>query len=108
MKIHTSDVKSLLIKAIDDVIMPRSDGFKKFAIAFVIANKQNQIDQMVENICTKFADADGYIDIEKTFDDAKLALSKCGGKVELPYLGWMLDQDDIDVLHRMAKQWGKD
>lgn len=45
------------------------------------------------------ADKDGYLDL----DHVAVALEKAGGSIELPYINWVFDKDDLSRLTELAK-----
>ena len=45
------------------------------------------------------ADSNGMIEL----DHLKEALQRAGGKIELPYINWVFDEDDLNYIMEVAK-----
>lgn len=96
MKIQVSQSLPLITKWIDQVVMPRSTIIQKAAITLLLLQRGEEIPQML----AVFADKNGELDT----DNLKATLAKVGGKIEIPYLNWNFDQDDLDKLIGIANE----
>lgn len=94
MKIAVSDALPLITKWVDTVVMPKSTTMQKFAITFMLLQRGNDIPSMLQPL----ADKDGNIDL----DYVATALEKAGGRIELPYINWVFDKDDLNKLMEIA------
>lgn len=94
MKIQVDQFPSLVSKWLDIVVLPKSTTIQKIAITMLLLQRGNEIPELLK----PFADKDGNIET----DNLKIALEKAGGKIEIPYLNWIFDQDDLDKLVEIA------
>lgn len=94
MKIAIADILPLLSKWIDMIVMPKSTTMQKFAITLVLLQKGQEISSLLQPL----ADKDGTIDL----NNVATALEKAGGKIELPYINWVFDKDDLNKLIEIA------
>ena len=99
MKIQVSQLLPIVTKWIDLVVMPRSSTLQKMAITLLLLQRGNELPSLVQ----PFADKNGEIDT----DNLKEALAKAGGKIEIPYLNWIFDQDDLNKLIEVANGQGQ-
>lgn len=107
MKIHVNSLKSLVIQWIDTEVMPKSSSIQKFALTFAILQMDKQLDQYMQKAIL-FADQDGYIDLSTAKENATVALEKAGGIVNIPFLDWNFDKEDLDSVFALAeKQFAK-
>lgn len=95
MKIHVSKLKDLAAKWMDEKVMPRSNAVQKFVLTFAILQKGDALVDMVKPL----ADSNGMIEL----DHLKEALQRAGGKIELPYINWVFDEDDLNYIMEVAK-----
>lgn len=75
--------------------MPRSNAMQKFVLTFALLQKGDTLVDMLKPL----ADAEGMIE----FDHLKEALQRAGGKIELPYINWVFDEDDLNYIMEVAK-----
>lgn len=107
MKIHVSSLKPLAIQWIDAEVMPKSSPLQKFLLTFAILQMDNQIDQYIQK-AVLFADKEGYIDLDKAKENTSIALEKAGGIINIPFLDWNFDKEDLDKVFALAeKQFAK-
>lgn len=95
MKIAVSESLPLLTKWIDEVVMPKSTTAQKFIITLALLQRGSELPVMLQPL----ADKDGYLDL----DHVAVALEKAGGRIELPYINWVFDKDDLSRLTELAK-----
>lgn len=95
MKIHVSKLKDLASRWIDNKVMPRSNAMQKFVLTFALLQKGDALVDMLKPL----ADAEGMIEL----DHLKEALQRAGGKIELPYINWVFDEDDLNYIMEVAK-----
>lgn len=95
MKIHVSKLKDLASRWIDNKVMPRSNAMQKFVLTFALLQKGDTLVDMLKPL----ADAEGMIEL----DHLKEALQRAGGKIELPYINWVFDEDDLNYIMEVAK-----
>lgn len=107
MKIHINSLKPLAIQWIDAEVMPKSSSLQKFLLTFAILQMDNQIDQYIQK-AVLFADKEGYIDLDKAKENTSIALEKAGGIINIPFLDWNFDKEDLDKVFALAeKQFAK-
>ena len=99
MQVSVNDALPLVSKWIDNVVMPKSTTMQKFVITFALLQRGPALAEMLRPL----ADKDGMIEL----NNLKVALEKAGGSIELPYIGWRFDQDDLDKLMELANGNGK-
>ena len=75
--------------------MPRSNAMQKFVLTFALLQKGDTLVDMLKPL----ADAEGMIEL----DHLKEALQRAGGKIELPYINWVFDEDDLNYIMEVAK-----
>ena len=75
--------------------MPRSNAMQKFVLTFALLQKGDALVDMLKPL----ADAEGMIEL----DHLKEALQRAGGKIELPYINWVFDEDDLNYIMEVAK-----
>lgn len=95
MKIAVSEMLPLVTKWIDEVVMPKSTTAQKFIITLALLQRGSELPVMLQPL----ADKDGYLDL----DHVAVALEKAGGSIELPYINWVFDKDDLSRLTELAK-----
>lgn len=95
MKIHVSKLKDLAATWMDNKVMPRSNAMQKFVLTFALLQKGDTLVDMLKPL----ADAEGMIEL----DHLKEALQRAGGKIELPYINWVFDEDDLNYIMEVAK-----
>ena len=81
MKIAVSDSLPLVTKWIDTVVMPKSTTVQKFAITLMLLQRGNELPTLLQPL---------------------EALDKAGGRIELPYIDWVFDKDDLNKLVELA------
>lgn len=94
MKIAVNDSLPLVTKWVDTVVMPKSNTVQKFAITLMLLQRGSEL----PNLLKPLADKDGYIDLDHVAE----ALDKAGGRIELPYVDWVFDKDDLNKLVELA------
>ena len=94
MKIAVKDSLPLITKWIDTVVMPKSNAIQNFAITLMLLQRGNEIPVMLQSL----ADKEGNVDL----DNIKQALEKAGGSIELPYINWVFDSEDLNQLIELA------
>lgn len=95
MKIAVSEMLPLVTKWVDEVVMPKSTTSQKFIITLALLQRGSELPVMLQPL----ADKDGYLDL----DHVAVALEKAGGRIELPYINWVFDKDDLSRLTELAK-----
>ena len=75
--------------------MPRSNAMQKFVLTFALLQKGDTLVDMLKPL----ADTEGMIEL----DNLKEALQRAGGKIELPYINWVFDEDDLNYIMEVAK-----
>ena len=75
--------------------MPKSTTAQKFIITLALLQRGSELPVMLQPL----ADKDGYLDL----DHVAVALEKAGGRIELPYINWVFDKDDLSRLTELAK-----
>lgn len=95
MKIAVSEMLPLVTKWVDEVVMPKSTTAQKFIITLALLQRGSELPVMLQPL----ADKDGYLDL----DHVAVALEKAGGRIELPYINWVFDKDDLSRLMELAK-----
>ena len=95
MKIAVSEMLPLVTKWVDEVVMPKSTTAQKFIITLALLQRGSELPVMLQPL----ADKDGYLDL----DHVAVALEKAGGRIELPYINWVFDKDDLSRLTELAK-----
>ena len=103
MKLSISELKPVALEWIDKVVMPRSSPLQVFAISFALGQMNGQLDGYMER-AKVFADSDGYINLPEVATNARAALKKAGGHITIPYLNWVFDADDLEMLLSIAKE----
>ena len=94
MKIAVNDSLPLVTKWVDTVVMPKSNTVQKFAITLMLLQRGSELPTLLQPL----ADKDGYIDLDHVAE----ALDKAGGRIELPYIDWVFDKDDLNKLVELA------
>ena len=104
MKIQAKDLGSIFEAWIDKVVLPKSNELTKAVIFFLWLQNKEQLSGHMEKLAPMLgADSDKTIDLDKTYNNAKLALDKAGGSVVLPWINWRLDGDDLETLFSIAR-----
>ena len=52
-------------------------------------------------------DAEGKIDLDQTMENAKAALKKGGGSLTIPVINYVIDEQDLNDLHQIAKGYAQ-
>lgn len=97
MRITTEQLQRAVANYFDEEIGSRATGFKKFASYFMMASLENKIPQMA----SKFADTDGYINVDDMYNNAKMAIKKSG-----QFVLWdiIFDERDVDKLYSQIER----
>lgn len=105
MKLKASELASVLQEWLENAVLPKSNEFAAAALWFIwLQNKPRIADHLSKIQGLLGADADGYLDLDSSYNNAKLALEKKGGKILIPLLNWNLDKDDLDLLFKLARE----
>lgn len=107
MKIKVGDLQPILNDWVVQVVYPKSTSWQIFGLSFVMSMASNQIAAMIEQWAGYATDKNGDLDLDKMHEAASKALESTGGKVEIPYLQWLFDKDDLEKLFEIAKRRGK-
>lgn len=94
MKVAINDALPLVTKWVDTVVMPKSTTAQKFLVTFALLQRGSELPDLLRPL----ADKDGMVEL----DHIRVALNKAGGVIELPFIGWQFDQDDLDKLMELA------
>ena len=90
----------------DEVLLPRAgSNSQSFMTAMVIGLAGQRLMDAARSGAAAtigIADANGRINVDLLHEQAKLAISKSGGKVDVPGLGYRADAEDIDRLYQIA------
>lgn len=103
MKVKTADLKNILTSWVDNKIIPKSNAFQTMAVAFAVLQAGDQIDRLGPLL---MPNADGLIDLDKTMENAKAALRRAGGQLTVPYINYVIDEQDLADIHQIAKGYG--
>lgn len=107
MKLSSKDLKVVLLEWIDKVVLPSASPIQTFAITFAIGQMNGKIDEYLDK-AKIFMDSEGNLDITELEKNARTALHKAGGKITIPYLDWIFDEEDLQKLIQIAKEHGHD
>lgn len=94
MKIASSEVVPILTRFIDSKVMPKANPLQKFVIAYMLAQRSSELEELANLAAGK----DGYIDTNAL----RAALDKAGGRLTLPYINWTVDAQDIADIEKLA------
>ena len=103
MKIKTADLQNILTTWIENKVLPKSNAFQAMAVTFAMLQAGDKISRITPLL---MPDADGRIDLDKTIENARTALRKAGGRLNIPYINYVFDDQDITDIYQIAKAFG--
>lgn len=110
MRIPVEALKPVLIKWIDDVVLPAtSSTLAKWGITLGLMQLESEgsIETLLKQGLGVFADSEGKIDADKLFTNAKAALNKVspndGLLLDFKFFKWQLDESDLNKAYEIYK-----
>lgn len=107
MKININDLYPILLEWVDTTILPKANPWMIAGITFSLAQGREQINNKLTAYMGMFADANGDLDLDITFNNLNATLDKVSGKLTIPYLGWDFDKDDLAIIRKLAEKRAK-
>lgn len=102
-----NELRPIVIRWIDEVVMPASSTGQKFIITFALMQSADHLDELLQYYGSFIADKNGDIDVDKAYSNAKAALDKASptGEIELnlTFFRWKFDRADLDKLYDIYK-----
>lgn len=104
MKLHSSKIRQVALEWVESAMVSKDEPLKSFVLLVAINYKLNNIEQMANALgCL---DKEGYLDLEQAKELATKSIEKVGGKVFISEINWNFDQQDIDNIYQIAKNYG--
>lgn len=112
MWLPSEKIPVVLGQYLDEVILPKSaSSGQRFVAAMAAGLAGQRLKDAAKSsaaVTMGLSDARGRVNIDVLHEQAMQALSKAGGKVEIPALGYMADTEDFDRLYQLARAHGEE
>lgn len=103
-----SAIKPTLIDFVNEVILPKSTNWQIAFITFFLLQMNSRLEEQIVSKAKIFADENGNIDLSAAQTNAREALKKAGGKINIPDINWDFDEDDLNKVFEIAKRKAKE
>lgn len=104
MKFKVDQIQNIFSSWFEEAILSKASTGQQLVLTFIWNQGKDKLFNQYKPYIEALSD-DGYYELGKTKENALEALKKVGGKYELPFIGYIVDSEDVDLFFKIAEKY---